>query len=64
MQYQNLEDSGVSDTKKDAAQGWNETAIIEVEGVANLFSQWFETYKGDQRVVAMCEQLFDRYNVF
>ena len=64
MQYHNLEDSGVSDTKEDATQGWNETAIIEVEGVANLFSQWFETYKGDQRVVAMCEQLFDRYNVF
>ena len=53
-----------SDTKEDATQGWNETAIIEIEGIATLFSQWLDTHKGNRLVIAMCEDLFERYTLF
>ena len=53
-----------SGTKEDATQGWNETAIVEVEGIANLFSQWLDTHKGNRVVIAMCEDLFERYTLF
>lgn len=56
-----LEASG---TKEDAIQGWNETAIVEVEGIAKLFSQWLDTNKGNRVVMAMCEDLFERYTLF
>ncbi len=53
-----------SEDKDNTAQGWNETAIIEIEGVANIFSQWLDTFKGNKGVATMCEDLFERYMWF
>ena len=61
MQYSMAEGSVGSEFEDGTAQGWNETAIIEIEGVANIFSQWLDTFKGNKGVATMCEELFERY---
>ena len=63
-QYSMVEGSVASELEDDTVQGWNETAIIEIEGVANIFSQWLDTFKGNNGVSTMCEDLFERYMWF
>ena len=63
-QYSTVEGSVVSELEDDTVQGWNETAIIEIEGVASIFSQWLDTFKGNKSVSSMCEDLFERYMWF
>lgn len=63
-QYLMAEGSVGSELEDRTVQGWNETAIIEIEGVANIFSQWLDTFKGNKRVTPMCEDLFERYMGF
>ena len=52
------------ENQPDSAQGWNETAIIEIEGVASILSQWLDTFKGNKSVATMCKALFERYMLF
>ena len=63
-QHSTAEGSVGSELEDNTAQGWNETAIIEIEGVANIFSQWLDTFKGNKDVATMCEDLFERYMWF
>ena len=63
-QYSMTEGSVGSEFKENTVQGWNETAIIEIEGVANIFSQWLDTFKANKGVATMCEDLFERYMWF
>ena len=61
MQHHVIEGSIAHDDNEEATQGWNESAILEAEGLASLFSQWLDTYKGNEAVIAMCEDLFERF---
>lgn len=63
-QYTMAEGSVGSELGDDTVQGWNETAIIEIEGVANILSQLLNTFKGNKGVATMCEDLFERYMWF
>ena len=64
VQYSIPEGSVASEVQDNTAQGWNETAIIEIEGVAKILSQWLDTFKGNKGVATMCEDLFERYMWF
>ena len=64
VQYSMAESSVGSESKDDTAEGWDETAIVEIEGIANIFSQWLDTFKGNKGVATMCEDLFERYMWF
>ena len=37
-----------SDTSEDLTDNWNETAIVEIEGLSDLFTQWLDTYKANE----------------
>ncbi len=41
---------------QESLRGWNETAVIEINGIAGLFSQWLES-KEDAILVAMSREL-------
>ncbi|KAK4695389.1 hypothetical protein P7C71_g2351, partial [Lecanoromycetidae sp. Uapishka_2] len=61
LQHHHANKTGHSETTDDAIQAWNETAIVEIEGVSNLFSQWIDTYKQDEGLAIMCKDLLDLY---
>ena len=44
-------------------RSWNETAIVEIEGISELFSQWFDTHKGDSALATMCQDLFGHFQI-
>lgn len=37
---------------------WNETAIVEIEGLSSLFTQWLDTYKANESLAPMFEEFF------
>lgn len=41
--------------------GWDETAIIEIEGLSSLFSTWLDVYKGDKSLVQVYQELFGQF---
>ena len=47
-----------SDTSEDLTDNWNETAIVEIEGLSGLFTQWLETYKGNELLFPIFFEFF------
>lgn len=48
----------MSDPSEDLTDSWNETAIVEIEGLSGLFTQWLDTYKGNESLAPMFEEFF------
>ena len=49
---------------EDTMEGWNETAVIEVDGTSNLFSQWIDSDKADASMITLCADLVENYTGF
>lgn len=64
MQYHHAEEAARSEPPEDTTGGWNETAIVEIEGVSALFAQWLDTYRQDKGLAIMCKALFENYTEF
>ena len=47
-----------SDTSGDLTDNWNETAIVEIEGLSGLFTQWLDTYKGNELLFPIFLEFF------
>ena len=53
-----LEASLESGPSEDLSDSWNETAIVEIEGLSGLFTQWLDTYKGNASLAPMFQEFF------
>lgn len=49
--------------KESVKRSWNETAIVEIEGIASLFLQWLESFREDETLTALCQELFGYFTV-
>ncbi len=58
LRRQTLETSLQSDPNNDLAYSWNETAIVEVDGLSGLFAQWLDTYKANKSLAPMFQEFF------
>ena len=48
-----------SNSSEESTDDWNETAIVEIEGLSSLFTQWLDTCKGNESLLApMFQELF------
>lgn len=61
MQYHHAKGPAQDEITDDAAQAWNETAIVEIEGISGLFSQWYDTYRQEEGLAIMSKDLFEHY---
>ncbi len=64
MKYHEAQEAAQAEIPGDGAQGWNETAMVEIEGISSLFSQWTNTYKDDKGLAIMSKDLFEVYAKF
>ena len=62
-QYHKAQASAEHDVRESFLASWNETAVVEVHGVSDLFSQCLHTDKDGQILKAMCHELFTRFTV-
>lgn len=46
---------------KSQSRSWNDTAIIEINGIAGLFSQWLESFTRNAMLANMCQELLDHF---
>ena len=46
------------DSSQDSTHNWNETAIIEIEGLSGLFTPWLDTYRGNETLAPMFQEFF------
>lgn len=46
------------DPDEDLTHSWNETAVVEIEGLSGLFTQWLDNYKGNESLATMCQEFF------
>lgn len=53
-----LKTSLQSDSSEDLTDSWNETAIVEIEGLSGLLTQWLDTYKGNKSLAPMFQEFF------
>lgn len=61
VQHLNAKDSENPEMQGHATRSWNETSIVEIEGISGLFSQWLDNFKGDGTLATMCQELFGRF---
>lgn len=47
-----------SESSRDLTDSWNETAVVEIEGLSGLFTQWLDTYKANQSLTQMIQEFF------
>ena len=48
------------DPSQHLADSWNETAIVEIEGVSGLFTQWLGFYKANESLAPIFEEFFEQ----
>ncbi len=58
LQRQAWKASLESDPIEDSTHNWNETAIIEIEGLSGLFTPWLDTYRGNESLAPMLQEFF------
>ena len=58
LRRQALKESLQSDSSKDLTSSWSETAIVEIEGLLGLFTQWLDTYKANESLAPMLQEFF------
>jgi len=56
-QFQKAKALPQSEKDESLTKSWNKTAIIEVNGIAGLFSQWLESYKEDPTFATMSQEI-------
>ena len=58
LQRQASETSLESEPSKELTDSWNETAVLEIDGLSGLFTHWVETYKNDSSLATMFREFF------
>ena len=58
LQRHNSKTSLQSEFSMNLADSWNETAVVEIEGLSGLFTQWLDTYKANQSLAPMFQEFF------
>ena len=53
-----LRASPQSNPDEDGTDSWNETAVVEIEGLSGLFTQWLNTYMGNESLASMFQEYF------
>ena len=43
---------------EDLTDSWNETAIVEIEGLSGLLAPWLDTYRGNESLAPMFQEFF------
>ena len=49
-----------SESSNDLIDSWNETAIIEIDGLSGLFTQWLDTYKANDLLASILQEFFEQ----
>ena len=57
LRRQTLRTSTQSEPGPDLIDNWNETAVVEIEGLSGLFIQWLDTYKANESLTPMFQEL-------
>ena len=52
-----------NDTREQTMRSWNETAVVEIEGISELFSQWLNADKDASALAGMCEELCSHFMI-
>ena len=60
LQRHALKASLQSDPIENPTASWNETAIIEIEGLSGLFTAWLDTYRGNESLAPMLQEFFEQ----
>ena len=58
LRRQSIQTVPQSDSTKNLTDSWNETAIVEIEGLSSLFTQWLDTYKANGSLALMFREFF------
>ena len=58
LRRQTLNASLQSESRDNLTDGWNDTAIVEIEGLSGLFTQWLDTYKANGSLAPMFHEFF------
>ena len=58
LRRQSIQTFPQSDSTKNLTDSWNETAIVEIEGLSSLFTQWLDTYKANGSLAPMFQEFF------
>ena len=58
VRRQSSKTSSPTDTSQHLVDSWNETAIVEIEGVSGLFTQWLDAYKANESLAPIFEKFF------
>lgn len=58
LRRQALKESLQSDSSMELTDSWNETVIVEIDGLSGLFTQWLDTYKANESLAAMLLEFF------
>lgn len=45
-------------SSEESTENWNETAIVEIEGLSSLFTCWLDTCKGNEALAPMFQEFF------
>lgn len=53
-----LDTPSQSNSIEDLTDSWNETAIVEVEGLSGLLAPWLDTYRGSESLAPMFQEFF------
>lgn len=51
-------------TQDSGLEGWNETAVVLIDGVSKLYSQWLDAFKSDFSLAEIWTELLDQLNGF
>ena len=58
MRRQSSKTSSSIDSSQHLTDSWNETAIVEIDGVSGLFTQWLDAYKANESLAPIYEEFF------
>lgn len=58
LRRQALKEPLPSDSSIELTDSWNETAIVEIDGLSGLFTQWLDTYKANESLAPMLLEFF------
>lgn len=58
LRHLGLKTSLQSDSSQDLTHSWNETAIVEIEGLSGLFTPWLDTYRGNGTLAPLFQEFF------
>jgi len=63
-QYLRAQNLVEPDKEDSMSRSWNETAIVEIGGISELFSQWLHATTGDPAIAFMTHDLIGHFMIF